>query len=50
VPGARYVADRAALPAAVAETVRDGDVLVVMGAGSIAELPRRLLQTMGDAR
>jgi len=25
-------------------------VLVVMGAGSIAELPRRLLQTMGDAR
>ncbi|MFO1293881.1 MAG: UDP-N-acetylmuramate--L-alanine ligase [Rubrivivax sp.] len=49
VRGARFVADLAALPAAVADTVRDGDVLVVMGAGSIGELPRRLVQTMGGA-
>ncbi len=47
VPGARFVADVAALAQAVAETVRAHDVVIVMGAGSIGELPQRLVQTSG---
>jgi len=49
VRGARYVADVAALPAAIAETVRAGDVVLVMGAGSIGELPERLVQMSAGA-
>ena len=42
-----FVADVAALPAAIAEVVRDGDVLVTLGAGSIGLVPRQLVQRGG---
>ena len=41
------MADVAALPAAIAEVVRDGDVLVTLGAGSIGLVPRQLVQRGG---
>ncbi len=46
---AQFVAALAELPRAVAATLRDGDVLLVMGAGSIAALPRLLLQATPHA-
>jgi UDP-N-acetylmuramate--alanine ligase len=45
----QFVAALAELPRAVAATLRDGDVLLVMGAGSIAALPRLLLQATPHA-
>jgi UDP-N-acetylmuramate--alanine ligase len=48
VPGApgraRCVGELAALPGALHETLRGGDVLITMGAGSIGGLPRQLMQ------
>jgi UDP-N-acetylmuramate--alanine ligase len=38
----QFVPTVAALPAAVEQTLRDGDVLITLGAGSIAALPRLL--------
>ncbi len=40
----QFVPTVAALPAAITQTVRDGDVLITLGAGSIAALPRLLTQ------
>jgi UDP-N-acetylmuramate--alanine ligase len=45
----QFVAALAELPRAVAATLRDGDVLLVMGAGSIAALPHLLLQATPHA-
>ncbi|MBL8329645.1 MAG: UDP-N-acetylmuramate--L-alanine ligase [Rubrivivax sp.] len=36
-----------ALPAAIAQTVRDGDVVITMGAGSIGQVPQQLVQNLG---
>ncbi len=44
VPRAQSVGDIAALPAALRATLRGGDVLITMGAGSIGGLPRQLMQ------
>jgi UDP-N-acetylmuramate--alanine ligase len=44
VPRAQSVGDIAALPAALHEVLRGGDVLITMGAGSIGGLPRQLMQ------
>lgn len=49
IGGARFVPDVAALPKAIGEAVRGGDVLIVMGAGSVGEVPRQLLQSLGAA-
>jgi UDP-N-acetylmuramate--alanine ligase len=43
-----YVDDVAALPAAIARVVRGGDVLITMGAGSIAQVPVRLEQLLRE--
>ncbi len=45
VHGAEFVSDVQALPAAVTAALRGGDVVITMGAGSIAGVPRQLLQT-----
>ena len=45
-----FVGDIAALPDAVVQTVRDGDVVITMGAGSIGAVPRQLLQLAGGPR
>jgi hypothetical protein len=37
-----FVEDIAAMPAAILEAVRDGDVVITMGAGSIGGVPARL--------
>ena len=42
-----FVARVADLPEAIAMAVRDGDVLVTMGAGSIGQVPRLVEQLMG---
>ena len=44
-----FVGDVAQLPVAIAQAVRDGDVLITMGAGSIGALPRQLAQSPGGA-
>jgi UDP-N-acetylmuramate--alanine ligase len=38
-----FVADSAELPQAIADFVRDGDVVLTMGAGSIGQVPARLV-------
>lgn len=43
VPGAAFADSVAALPAAIKSSVRGGDVLITMGAGSIAAVPRQLM-------
>ncbi|MBL8308379.1 MAG: UDP-N-acetylmuramate--L-alanine ligase [Rubrivivax sp.] len=45
VPGARFVGGVAALPAALRDAARDGDVILNMGAGSIGGVPARLFQS-----
>ncbi len=45
----QFVGDIATLPAAIAQAVRDGDVVITMGAGSIGAVPRQLLQLAGGA-
>jgi len=44
-----FVAQVADLPEAIAVAVRDGDVLITMGAGSIGQVPRQVEQLMGAA-
>ena len=47
-----FVDDIAAMPQTIAEQVRDGDVVISMGAGSIGHVPaqlRDLLQQGGSA-
>ncbi len=44
-----FVAKVGDLPEAIAAAVRDGDVLITMGAGSIGQVPRRVLDLMGAA-
>lgn len=41
-----FVDDVAALPQAIADNARDGDVVICMGAGSIGAAPARLLQLL----
>jgi len=41
--------DLDALPQAIAQHARDGDVVIVMGAGSIGALPQKLLDLLGVA-
>lgn len=45
----QFVGDIAAMPQAVLDTVRDGDVVMCMGAGSIGGVPARLVE-MGGAQ
>ncbi len=47
VRGALFVGDVAALPATIRAHARAGDVILIMGAGSIGNLPRRLLAQEG---
>jgi UDP-N-acetylmuramate--alanine ligase len=42
-----FVDDIAAMPAAILEMARDGDVVMCMGAGSIGSVPARLAETGG---
>jgi UDP-N-acetylmuramate--alanine ligase len=44
-----FVDDVAALPEAIADFVRDGDVVITMGAGSIGAVPQKVLDLMGAA-
>ena len=44
-----FVADVAALPAAIQQVVCDGDVLITLGAGSIGHVPQQLQQLVGSA-
>ena len=41
-----FVADVAALPAAISQVVCDGDVLITLGAGSIGNVPQELVQAL----
>jgi UDP-N-acetylmuramate--alanine ligase len=50
VHGAEFVPDVQALPAAIAAAVRAGDVVITMGAGSIGNVPRQLLQAAEGTR
>ncbi len=43
-----FVADVAALPAAIARVAQGGDVVITMGAGSIAGVPLQLMQQGGS--
>ncbi len=43
----QFVDDIAAMPEAIAETARDGDVVMCMGAGSIGGVPGRLVEMGG---
>jgi UDP-N-acetylmuramate--alanine ligase len=44
-----FVGDVAAMPQAVLDTVKDGDVVMCMGAGSIGGVPAKVLETGGRA-
>ena len=44
-----FVANVVDLPEAIAVAVRDGDVLITMGAGSIGQVPRQVEKLMGAA-
>jgi len=44
-----FVGEVTALPRAIAAAARAGDVVITMGAGSIGEVPRQLLQETGVA-
>jgi UDP-N-acetylmuramate--alanine ligase len=39
----RYVANFSDMPDAIAEQVRDGDIVLTMGAGSVGGLPAKLI-------
>jgi UDP-N-acetylmuramate--alanine ligase len=45
----QFVGDIAAMPQAVLDTVRDGDVVMCMGAGSIGTVPAKLVEMGGKA-
>ena len=42
-----FVGDVSMLPEAIAATVRDGDVVITMGAGSIGSVPQQLVERLG---
>jgi UDP-N-acetylmuramate--alanine ligase len=42
-----FVSDIAAMPEAVLDTARDGDVVMCMGAGSIGSVPAKLVEMGG---
>jgi len=44
-----FVGDIAAMPQAILDTARDGDVVMCMGAGSIGGVPARVLEMGGRA-
>jgi UDP-N-acetylmuramate--alanine ligase len=44
-----FVDDIGAMPQAIAEFARDGDVVIAMGAGSIGAVPQRLADLLGAA-
>ena len=44
-----FVDDIAAMPQAVLDTVRDGDIVMCMGAGSIGSVPAKLVEMGGGA-
>jgi UDP-N-acetylmuramate--alanine ligase len=44
VPGARFIAALADLPAAILGTAREGDIVLTLGAGSIASVPSAVQQ------
>jgi UDP-N-acetylmuramate--alanine ligase len=44
-----FVDDVAALPEAIARSVRAGDVVITMGAGAIGAVPARLVERLGGA-
>jgi UDP-N-acetylmuramate--alanine ligase len=45
----QFVGDIAGMPQAVLDTVRDGDVVMCMGAGSIGAVPGKLVDLGGGA-
>ena len=45
-----FVEDIADMSATIANTVRDGDVLITMGAGSISGVPAQLMQLARPAQ
>ena len=47
VPGARFTPAVADVPAAIQALAHDGDVVFTLGAGSIGQVPARLLQMQG---
>ena len=48
--GAQFVADVQALPLAISLAARDGDVVIVMGAGSIAAVPALTVELLQEAQ
>ncbi|HMM52234.1 MAG TPA: UDP-N-acetylmuramate--L-alanine ligase [Burkholderiaceae bacterium] len=44
-----FVDEIAALPAAILDAARDGDVVITMGAGSIGAVPQQVREAAGDA-
>ncbi|MDT9000271.1 UDP-N-acetylmuramate--L-alanine ligase [Paucibacter sp. APW11] len=46
LPGAQLVSEVTALPQAIAAASRDGDVVIVMGAGSIGAVPARTVELL----
>jgi UDP-N-acetylmuramate--alanine ligase len=46
----QFVGDISGMPQAVLSTVRDGDVVMCMGAGSIGAVPARLVDATGGSR
>jgi UDP-N-acetylmuramate--alanine ligase len=50
VPGAEFVDGIGAMPTAITRGARGGDVVITMGAGSIAAVPRQLAQLLEGAR
>jgi UDP-N-acetylmuramate--alanine ligase len=45
-----FVDDVGELPAAIVDHARDGDVVISMGAGSIASVPQRVVDTMNETK
>ena len=45
-----FVEEIAAMPAAILDAARDGDVVMTMGAGSIGAVPQQVKEAAGDAR
>jgi len=43
-----FVEDIGDMPATIASLVRDGDVVITMGAGSISAVPSKLMQVFGQ--
>ena len=43
-----FVDEIAAMPQAIADNARDGDVVIAMGAGSIGTVPKTLMQALAE--